>query len=49
MLQQLVKKNEDLVAKFVCVNFFYNKNLKNQELLKNLSKQNLNKDGPSGI
>jgi len=30
-LQQLVKKNEDLVAKFVCVNFFYNKNLKNQE------------------
>jgi hypothetical protein len=24
-LQQLVKKDEDLVAKFVCVNLFYNK------------------------
>ena len=32
-LQQLVKKDEDLVAKFECFNIFYNKNL---EKLKSL-------------
>jgi hypothetical protein len=32
-LQQLVKKEGDLVAKFECANFFYNKNLEKLKLL----------------
>ena len=32
-LQQLVKKDEDLVARFECFNIFYNKNLEKLKLL----------------